>query len=52
MINILKVCTKCEAEFVIGHNMDQFNKYISENFKIIVVEKKKYVPTTTTITTT
>ena len=25
MINILKVCTKCEAEFIIGHNMDQFN---------------------------
>ena len=23
MINILKVCEKCEAEFVIGHNMNQ-----------------------------
>ena len=23
MINLLKVCDKCEAEFVIGHNMNQ-----------------------------
>ena len=27
MINVLKVCEVCEAEFIIGHNMNQ-NHYI------------------------